>query len=66
MEEEGQIGMLTDIVKFELNLEGRVVIHQIYKWKEQDSRQGGKHMPRYAGMFWSRGPLGYILVYLEA
>ena len=52
-------------MRFQLNLEGRVGIHQMYKWREQDSRQGGKYVPRYTGVFWSRGPLVYTSVYLE-
>ena len=52
-----------ETMRFKLNLEGRVGIHQMYKWREQDSRQGGKYVPRYAGVFWSRGPLVYTSVY---
>lgn len=51
-------GGLTEAVKFELHLEGRVGIHQTCMWKEQYSRRGGQHIPRCAGMFWSREPLG--------
>lgn len=50
-------------MRFKLNPEGRIGIHQMYKWREQDSRQGGKYVPRYAGVFWSRGPLVYTSVY---
>ena len=52
-------------MRFKLNLEGRVRIHHMYKWREQDSGQGGKYVPRDAGVFWSRGPLVYTSVYLE-
>lgn len=44
-EEDGQIWMLTETAKFELNLEGRVGIHQ---QKERYSRQREKHVPKCA------------------
>lgn len=55
MEGEGQIRTVTWTVKFELNLEGRVGIHQTYDSLEQDSRQRKKHVPRWARVCFGPG-----------